>query len=96
MPVNGRDVLASRVDALLKRATGAGDVPGVVAMATAASAAEKSPLGSASALMTAFDAAMVSGAFSASSSANFCTYPSSSASGSTRLTRPMANTSSAL
>ena len=35
VPVAGRDTFASQVDALLKRATDAQDVPGVVAMATA-------------------------------------------------------------
>ncbi len=35
VPAAGRDRLAAQVDALLKRATDAGDVPGVVAMATA-------------------------------------------------------------
>jgi methyl acetate hydrolase len=35
VPVAGRDKLAAQVDALLKRATDAGDVPGIAAMATA-------------------------------------------------------------
>jgi len=38
VPVAGGDKLAAQVDALLKRATDAGDVPGVVAMATAGDA----------------------------------------------------------
>ena len=38
VPITGRDALASQVDLLLKRATDAGDVPGVVAMATAGGA----------------------------------------------------------
>ena len=38
VPSAGRDMLATRIDALLKQATDAGDVPGVVAMATAGDA----------------------------------------------------------
>lgn len=38
VPVAGRDELGAQVDALLKQATDAGDVPGVVAMATAGDA----------------------------------------------------------
>jgi CubicO group peptidase (beta-lactamase class C family) len=38
LPVAGRGAVASQVDALLKRATDAGDIPGVVAMATAGGA----------------------------------------------------------
>ncbi len=38
VPAAGREALASRIDDLLKRATDAGDVPGVVAMATAGGA----------------------------------------------------------
>ena len=38
VPSAGRDMLATRIDALLNQATDAGDVPGVVAMATAGDA----------------------------------------------------------